>query len=382
MPSTACGATDSILFEPAGIAGLALKNRFVRSATAEAMATDDGRPTGQLGELYRELARGGVGLIITSGANIETWPKPPSSIGVRAPLSIHHDSHIGDWQKIIDDVHAEGAKIAMQIGYLGRQDLPVLRDSAPLAPSAVPIESTGVAPREITLPQIKEVVENFGQACRRVKEAGFDAVQFHGAHGNIITNFMSPFTNQRNDAYGGSLENRIRFTVEVLERCRELTGPDFPIMIKLSFSDFIAGGLTSADSVEMATMLADAGIDAIEVSGGTLSETPERISVKNIKHEDQEAYFLPFAEALKRRVDIPVILVGGMRTPAVMERALQNKAADFIGLSRPFIREAGLVNRWQSGDRQKAACVSCNQCFANWVFHPTRCYVDHPLEGN
>ena len=372
----------SLLFEPMEINDLKLKNRFVRSATAEAMATPDGRPTNELKQLYTELAQGEVGLIITSGAGIEAWANPPASIGIRSGLAMHDDSYIQDWPEIIDQVHAHGAKIAMQFGYLGRQDIPQLRGSAPLAPSAVPIEATGVTPIAMTQADILDVVEKFAQACRRIKEAGFDAAQIHGAHGNLVTNFMSPFTNRRKDAYGGSLENRARFVVELVARARELVGPDFPIMIKLSFSDFVDHGLTIDEAAPMAALMAAAGIGCIEVSGGTLSETPDRISVKNIKCEDQEAYFLRFAKALKNQVDIPVMLVGGLRTPRVLENAVQSGAADLLSLCRPFIREPGLVKRWKDGDLEKAKCVSCNECFTSWMFAPLRCFLDEPLEKN
>ena len=305
---------ESLLFETVRIKDLPIRNRFVRSATFEGLATADGRPTEELQNLYCTLAEGEVGLIITSGALIEAWKSSPAEMGLLSPLAIHHDDFIDHWLKLNAAVHERGAKIAMQIGHLGRQDVPQLRGSAPPAPSAVPIESSGVTPREMSRDEIKNMVEMFAQAGRRVREAGFDAVQHHGAHGNIITNFMSPFTNRRTDEYGGSLENRVRFVVEMMERTRALVGNDFPVMIKLSFSDFVDGGLTVEDAVEMAVIMAGAGIDCIEVSGGTLSETRDRISVKAINRPEKEAYFEPFAKALKKRVDIPVILVGGFRT--------------------------------------------------------------------
>ncbi len=370
---------SSILFDPVNIAGLELKNRLVRSATAEAMATTDGRPTPQLKELYCALAEGEVGLIITSGATIEAWPNLPETLGIRAGLAMHDDRFIADWPEIIEAVHARGAKIAMQFGHLGRQDIPQLRGSTPLAPSAVPIEATGVTPQAMTQADIMDLVEKFAQACGRIKQAGFDAAQIHGAHGNLVTNFMSPFTNRRQDEYGGSVENRARFVVEVVKRTRELVGPDFPLIIKLSFSDFVEGGLNPDEAVEMAAIMADSGIDCIEVSGGTLSETPGRISMKNIKRPDQEAYFLPIAKALKDRVDVPVMLVGGLRSPEVMENALQDGAADLVSLCRPLIREPGLVGRWKDGDRAKATCKSCNTCFTSWMFAPLRCFLDEPL---
>jgi 2,4-dienoyl-CoA reductase-like NADH-dependent reductase (Old Yellow Enzyme family) len=371
---------SSILFEPYQLAGIRLKNRFVRSATAEAMATEDGRPTVELKALYNKLADGGVGLLITSGAMIESWPRLPSSIGVRSPLCIYDDSFIHDWRTVIDVVHASGTKIAMQLGHLGRQDIPALRGSAPLAPSVVPIESSGETPQRITQAEIDDVVEKFAQASRRAQAAGFDAVQFHGAHGNIITNFMSPFSNRRSDGYGGSPQNRARFLVEIVQRTRSLVGKDMPLLIKLSFSDFIKGGLTLEDAVQIAALAVDAGLDGIEVSGGTLSDTPEQIAVKHIRTEDQEAYFQPFSEVLKSRVQVPVILVGGLRTPRVMEQVLREGAADLVAMSRPVIREPDLIKRWQGGDRQKATCISCNQCFINWISQPTRCYVDRPKQ--
>jgi 2,4-dienoyl-CoA reductase-like NADH-dependent reductase (Old Yellow Enzyme family) len=370
----------SRLFEPARIKGVHLRNRFVRSATAEGLATFDGCPTQELKEVYCRLAEGEVGFIVTSGALIEAWKHYPETLGLLSPLAIHEDCYIEAWRDIIRAVHERGTKIAMQIGHLGRQDVPELRGSAPIAPSTVPVNNDRVVPQAMTLHDITDIVEKFAQACRRVKAAGFDAVQFHGAHGNLITNFMSPFTNLRTDDYGGSAENRARFLVDIVTRARELVGSDFPLMIKLSFSDFVDGGLDVADAVAIAEIIADAGIDCIEVSGGTLSETKDHIAVKGIQKEQQEAYFRMYAKTLKEHVSIPVILVGGHRTPAVMAKILEDAIADFISLSRPLIREPGLIKRWKNGDLKKAKCVSCNQCFENWIFRPLRCYVEEPLE--
>lgn len=371
---------NSVLFEPAAIKGLELKNRFVRSATAEGMATFDSHPTKALKDLYCRLSKGGVGLIITSGACIEAWKNNPESLGLKSPLGIYDDLHINAWPEIIDAVHRFGTKIVMQIGHLGRQDIPELRGSAPIAPSAVPIKNSPVMPREMTKNDIVDIVDQFAQACRRVKDAGFDGVQFHGAHGNLITNFMSPFTNTRTDAYGGSIENRSRFMVEVIGRTRKLVGQKYPLMIKLSFNDFIEGGLDGDQAVSMAKLFSQAGIDCIEVSGGTLSESRNNIAVKGIQRQEQEAYFQTYAKTLKENVPIPVMLVGGLRSLDVMAKVLQDGAADFICMSRPLIREPGLIKRWQDGDREKARCISCNQCFENWIFRSLRCYAEEGLK--
>lgn len=371
---------NSTLFKPASIKGIQLKNRFVRSATAEGMTTIDGCPTQELQELYCMLAEGEVGFIITCGACIEAWNNNPATLGLTSPLAIYEDRYIDTWQEVISAVHKRGAKIAMQIGHLGRQDIPELRGSAPVAPSAVPIKNSHVVPREMTVHDIKEIVEKFAQACRRVKEAGFDAVQFHGAHGNLINNFMSPYTNIRTDAYGVSTENRSRFMVEIVNRTRELVGPDYPLMIKMNFNDFVDGGLDKDEAVNIAKIIARAGIDCIEVSGGTLSESKNHIAVKGIQKEEEEAYFQTYAKALKEQVSIPVILVGGHRTPDVMAKILEDGCADFISMCRPLIREPGLIKRWKNGDLKKAKCISCNQCFENWIFRSLRCYIEEPME--
>jgi 2,4-dienoyl-CoA reductase-like NADH-dependent reductase (Old Yellow Enzyme family) len=368
---------NSILFEQTSIKDIRLKNRFIRSATMEGMATSDGLPTEKLKGLYCMLADGEVGLIITSGAIIEPYKHFPENFS--SPLAIDDDDKIEAWQNIIGAVHERGTKIAMQLTVLGRQDIPEWRGSTPIAPSAVPIQSTGVTPREMTVREIKDVVEKFAHACRRVKEAGFDAAQLHGAHGNLINNFMSPFTNIRTDDYGGNTENRARFLVEIIARIRELIGPDFPLMIKMSFNDFIDNGLDVDEAVKIAEIIAQAGIDCIEVSGGTLSESKDHIAVKGITKKEQESYFQTYAKALKEHVSIPVILVGGHRTPDVMVKVLEDGAADFISMARPLIREPGLINRWKDGKLEKAKCISCNQCFENWIFRPLRCYVEDPL---
>jgi 2,4-dienoyl-CoA reductase-like NADH-dependent reductase (Old Yellow Enzyme family) len=367
------------LFEPGSIKGIHLKNRFVRSATMEGMSTVEGYPTKALKALYCRLAEGEVGLIITHGTMIEKWEKAPETLGIKSPFMIHSDRHIDAWQEVILAAHDRGAKIAMQISHLGRQDLPELRGSVPLAPSAVSVKGSNVVPREMTPHDIEDVVEKFAQACRRVKAAGFDAVQFHGAHGNLINNFMSPFTNRRTDDYGGSTENRARFMVEVIQRSRQLVGPDYPLMIKMNFHDFVEGGLDGTEAANIAKIITQAGIDCIEVSGGMLSESKRHIAVKGIHKVNQEAYFREYAKTLKRHVSIPVILVGGHRTPELMAKILKDGDADFISLSRPLIREPGLIKRWKSGELTKAKCISCNQCFENWIFHPLRCYVEAPL---
>ena len=370
----------SILFKPVDIKSIQLKNRFVRSATIEGLATFDGRPTRKLKELYFKLAEGEVGLIVTGAALVEAYKNLPNIEGLPFPSAIDEDRHVKDWKEVIDGVHERGSKIAMQITHPGRQDYPSLRGSAPIAPSAVPLEDRNIVPREMTVDEIKEMVEKFARACRRVKEAGFDAVQLHGGHGYLLNNFISPYANVRTDRYGGGTENRSRFIVEIVKKARKFVGPGYPLMIKMNFDDFIEGGLDKDEAVRVAKIIAQAGIDCIEVSGGTQAEGGKHISVKGINTEEKEAYFRPYAEALKEHVSIPVILVGGLRTPSVMEKLVKDGVTDLVSMCRPFIREPQLIKRWKDGDQTKAKCISCNKCFENWTKRPTRCYIEEPLE--
>ncbi len=364
----------SVLFDEVNVCGMTLKNRFVRSATYEGYAAVDGQPTERLARLYYELAEGEVGLIMTSATQVDGYKNLPEVEGLPYPTAMDDDKFIDHWRPIVDGVHERGSKFAMQIVHPGRSDTPGLRRADPIAPSAVPIEATGVTPHAMTTEEIKASVEQFAQACRRVKEAGFDAVQLHGGHGYLISNFISPYTNVREDKYGGNTENRARFIVEIVERARELVGADYPIMIKMNCDDFVPGGLDSDEAVKVAKIITEAGIDCIEVTGG-IAESRKQTARKSIVMEMDEAYFRPYAAALKENVSVPIILVGGLRTPSVIEKAVQEGAADLVSMSRPFIQEPGLVKRWKEGDLSKAECVSCNRCGDNVFKRPLVCYI-------
>ena len=209
--------------------------------------------------------------------------------------------------------------------------------------------------------EIEDLIEAFVFSAGRAVVAGFDGVQIHGAHGYLISQFISPYTNKRDDRWGGSSENRMRFLLEVYRRVRKEVGDDYPLMIKLNSADYIEGGLTIDESSQIAKTLSQEGIDAIEVSGG-MAESGNWMIKPGIKEEKDEAYFLPNARRLREVVDVPLFLVGGLRTPGLMETLLEEGEVDMISLCRPFIREPDLVNRWKSGDRRKADCISCKGC--------------------
>jgi len=372
----------SILFEPFDIKGVQVKNRFVRSATVEGMGMADGRPSGSLRELYYALAEGEIGLIVTAAALVdgEAYKKRRYVEGRAYDIAMDEDRYVEDWHEVVAGVHERGSKIAMQLVHMGRQENPKIRGSRPVAPSAVPLTNTDIVPREMTVREIEETVERFAQSCRRVMEAGFDAVQLHGGHGYLISNFISPYANVRTDPYGGSTRKRARFITEIVRRARELVGEDYPVMIKMNCDEFMEGGLSKDQAVETARIITEAGIDCIEVTGGTSSDSPLRMAVPGIKRVEQEAYFASYARALKEHVSVPIILVGGLRTPSVMANVLEEGIADLLSLSRPFIREPGLVKRWSQGDLEKARCISCNKCALYMFKLPLRCYVEEPLE--
>ena len=216
----------------------------------------------------------------------------------------------------------------------------------------------------MTPDDIQQVIEAFETAAQRAKDAGFDGIQIHSAHGYLLSEFLSPAFNQRTDEYGGDIRNRTRVHIAVLQGVRQAVGAGYPVLVKINCQDFIENGLTIEDSLQAAKMLVAEGIDAIELSGGILSSPKLSPSRLGIKTEDQEAYFQEDARAFKAQIDVPLILVGGNRSFAVAERLVQDGIADYISMSRPFIREPDLINRWKSGDLSKATCLSDNMCWA------------------
>ncbi|HIH87564.1 MAG TPA: NADH:flavin oxidoreductase [Methanosarcinales archaeon] len=346
-----------MLFEPIEIAGLHILNRFVRSATHEWLAGDNGTPTPAIGDMYEELAMYEIGLIISGYSYVN-----PAGKSSQAQQGIYDDRFIGPYRQITGRVHKYGSKIALQIVHGGRQSLITPEYPYTLAPSAVKDSSSGITPQAMTEEQIQRTIEDFAQAVRRVHAAGFDAVQLHIAHGFLLSSFISPYTNHRTDKWGKSVENRTRIIAEIIRRAREMVGEDFPIMAKMNATDgFNDKGLDAPECVDVAVALESAGVCAIEVSGG-IFEAGEVMSRPGINSPEGEAYFRKYARMIKQGVSIPVMLVGGLRSMAVMEEMLASGYADMVSLCRPLIREPDLVVKFRKGV-QEAECTSCNRCF-------------------
>jgi len=346
------------LFDLTTINGMTLKNRLVRSATWEGMCDTDGRPDQKLIDFYGELARGNVGLIISGFAFVS-----PEGKQLPGKMGIHTDEFADVMKKMSRNVHDKDGKICIQLVHAGGQTDTGNAGRQPLAPSALELEQYPELPAEITGEDITRIITAFGKAARRAKDWGFDAVQLHGAHGYLINQFLSPLTNHRTDEYGGSVENRCRFLLEVYEAVRSAVGPDYPVMIKMNGSDNLDGGLTIQDAVFAAKALDSAGIDCIEVSGGTPASGDRTPARTKINTPEKEAYNLSLAAHFRAAVKCPVMVVGGFRSFEVAEKTIQ-ESADYISMARPFIREPDLAKRWQAGDRSPARCISCNSCFA------------------
>jgi len=370
----------SKLFEPITIKGVEIKNRFVRSATAERMATEEGYCTNELIKLYEDLAIGGVGLIVAGHASVQENGRSTFHM-----TGLHGDGFIPGLQKLTEAVHRFDSKIVLQINHGGRQTPPQFIGQTPVAPSRLEATDTSAETRALTPEEIEELIDAYGQTARRAREAGYDGVQIHGAHGYMVCQFLSPLTNKRTDKWGGPIENRMRFVMEVYRSCREAAGEDYPIMIKLNCADFLENGYTLEEGCKVARALSDAGIDSIEMSGGVVGGGKGTLNVDNvpirpnIKIPDDEAYFIKEAEEFKKHIEVPFMLVGGLRTPALMERMLIEERCEFVSLCRPFIMEPDLVNKIKAGQEDPAGCVSCNLCLTRRT-DPVQCHYLKELQ--
>ena len=336
---------------------MTLNNRLVRSATWEGMCDATGRPSQKLAQVYEKLAEGGVGLIITGYTFVR-----PEGKQLPGKMGIYTDDFATEMKTLSSAVHEKGGKICMQLVHAGGQTDAENAGRQPLAPSAVKTAQFPGIPAEMSQTDMDEIIEAFGASAARAKNYGFDAVQLHGAHGYLINQFLSPLTNQRTDAYGGNVENRCRFLLDVYRRVREKVGSDLPVMIKLNAADHVDGGLGLEDATHAAKALDSEGIDAIEVSSGTAASGKQSPVRTKINRPEVEAYNLDLAKSIKSQVGCPIMVVGGFRSIEMVEKAL-GEGMDYVAMSRPFIREPGLVNRWQAGDRSAAKCISCNGCF-------------------
>jgi 2,4-dienoyl-CoA reductase-like NADH-dependent reductase (Old Yellow Enzyme family) len=331
------------------------------------MGDVDGRPRPELKAFYRELAGSGVGLIITGHMYIHPSGKAhPEMIGV------YSDELIPGLAELAEVVHQAGGRVAVQINHGGMQ----CRSGAvskTIAPSAINASFLEQPAREMTVGEIELLVDAYGQAARRVKEAGFDGVQIHAAHGFLISQFLSPYVNKRTDEWGGNastdpvenLKGRMHFLQAVYQAVRAQIGPDYPVFAKLGMVEGVEGGLTPDQAVQVAAALEKMGLDAVEISGGIIGGGRNLNARPGIRSEADEAYFRPLAQQTRAATQLPIILVGGFRSRQVMEDVLAAGDADFISMCRPLICEPDFPQRLQQGLAERSACISGNRCWPN-----------------
>lgn len=340
-----------MLFEPVTIGELTVQNRIMRSATAERMAhPEKGHPSSQLANMYAALAHGGVGLIVTGHAYVDHSGRAHPEMS-----SIATDNLIPYWQKVIRPAQEMGARVMMQINHSGGSTEPSVTPQ-PLSPSGVAVNEL-VTPRQMIDAEIQHLIRAFGQAARRVREAGFDGVQIHGAHGYLVSQFLTPLTNQRDDEWGGDTERRFAFLRGIIQEIRRQVGTDYPVWLKLGITGSEASGLAVDEGTRIAAQCAKLGIDCIEISHG-LGE-PKSINKK------QESPYRPWAEATRKVVGkgFSLALVNGNKSYAGMQALLENGLVQLVSLCRPLIAEPDLVKKLRAEPTYKHACGRCWECW-------------------
>lgn len=365
------------IFSSISIGRLNLKNRLVHSATYESMSETSGEVSPALLERYRQLANGGVGLIIPGHMNVH----PVGKAGPRQ-TGIFSDDLTPGLKKLVSVIHEEQSKVCFQLAHAGRQTRKETTGYDPIAPSNDGIDPTfGIEPKTMSVAEIHEVIEAFGDAGRRAYEAGADGIQIHAAHGYLINQFISPFFNRRDDEWGGSDEKRFLFLKEVLSTIKKNIPADLPVLIKLNTDDFTPQlGIKPKLAAVYAKWLVELGIDGIEISSGTLSYSPFSMSRSKKASGDfpfKNSYHLEAAEIIKPAIgNVPLMLVGGMREIEQMEGILEDGKADMISMSRPFIMEPGLAKQFESRKSVSCRCISCNNCLvAVRQGLPLKCYI-------
>ncbi len=326
--------TEKKIFEEAHIGNMSLKNRLIRSATWEALAGEDGSLGNELIGIYRDLARGGAGAVITGFTAVSATDDVPAG-----SMRLDSDSLIPQYRNLADEVHRYGCRIIAQLaaGYFVKDGRKVSID-------------------DMMEDDVCRIVKDFADAARRAAEAGFDGVEIHAAHGYFLSRFFSPYHNHRKDRFGGAADRRARILTDIIDAVKEAV-PGLTVIAKINFFDGVEGGVTLSDALMACKQMERHGLDGLEVSAANTSKTGFEVP-------SEEAYFKDYGLALKSISEMPVILVGGNRTIESMETLLDDENADFISISRPLIREPELPNIWREDRDYTPKCISCNGCFS------------------
>ncbi len=341
------------IFEPGKIGGLEIKNRLVVSAMSTHLGNTDGTPTEAVIRYHETKARGGWGLVFTEDLGVTEDAGCDPHVG-----SLWNDSQIAPWSEFVKRIHAAGGLMGAQIYHAGRERSLKAYDSHPIAPSAVREPAMEYVPREMSMDEIHNMVNAFGECARRVKKCGFKCVEIHGAHGYLVNQFMSTFSNKRNDKYGGTLINRMRFPLEIVAAVRRAVGPNMPIIFRMNTSDYVEGGIELPEAIVMAKMLEEAGVDALHCSQGMYASKEHIIPPGFVP----VMHYANNAAAIKASVSIPVIAVGRYNDIYMAEAMLRDGKADFITMARASLADPELPNKAKAGREEEIIhCIGCDQ---------------------
>jgi len=342
------------LLSPIDIGNLHLKNRIVMPAMGTGYAAEDGTATDRLIDYFVARATGGAALLI-----VEATAVHPLGRIFKGECGMFDDRHIPGFQRLTQAVHDSGSKIVMQLAHGGRQTKSALIGDQPLAPSSIPAPALCTEiPKTITVDEIQGIIRIFGEAARRVKEAGFDAVEIHGAHGYLINQFLSQNANHRNDSYGGSLKNRARLALETVSEVKKGVGPEIPVFFRLNGDDYVKGGATLNEAMEITPWLIRAGTDVLHVSAGVYGSDPPTIPLIG----SERGCFVPLAKAIKEVATVPVIAAGRIKSPLLAERILEEGTADLISMGRALLADPDLPQKVKAQKLEEIRpCVGCGQ---------------------
>lgn len=341
---------EHILGQPLSLpCGATLPNRFAKSAMSETLGTLDNHPTPALAHLYRRWSLGGTGLLITGNVMID-----PMHLGEPHNVVVADDGDLHLLRQWAQAGTSAGNHLWVQLNHPGKQVPRMLASGDTVAPSPIPfkkdMESYFKTPRALTEAEIQQIIERFARSAAICKQAGFTGVQIHGAHGYLVSQFLSGHHNQRSDRWGGNLENRMRFPLEVYRAIRQAVGNEFPVSIKLNSADFQRGGFSEDESMLVAERLCDEGLDLLEISGGTYESPAMAGKGARESTRQREAYFLDYAEKIRSRIQIPLMVTGGFRSAQGMQAAVESGATDLVGLARPLAVEPDLPKRILAGE--------------------------------
>ena len=349
------------VLEPLSIKGMKLRNRLVMPPMATNFASEDGAVTEQIVTYYRERAKGGAGLIIVEMSYIQ-----PSGKGFPCMLGVHNDRFLPGLNELAEAIKSYGACAALQIGHAGRQTRSGISGHRILAPSAIPSKGTTEVPKELSIEEIQDIIHAFGAAALRAKSTGFDAVELHGTHGYLLNEFLSPYTNRRADAYGGSFENRLRCAVEVIQEARSRVGEDYPLIFRLCANEYLEDGegITLEAAKKIAPRLAEAGIDILHITGG-IGETRDHV-VQPLYYK--QGYHVHLAEGIKQSVgNIPVITAGSITDPYMADKIIEEGKADLIAVGRGLIADPMFLRKLKEGRvKEIRRCIRCNECIGRF----------------